>query len=203
MQRSCSWFRAAVPTSLRNNGGPLRYGAAMSDRGVVTAATDAGMLVLWCPAHFRDVDGYDAWEARVNERLGDAIGSGELVPVNIQSDGAFGVRVATDPPDLTEREQTYAVVTSEPYLLALTGGELCLSGIEGVGDVDRAPLRVTLPDGRYAVRATIVAWDEEPGGRGPDGNPAQDALPDFVLQISPEAGSEQYRTREVTFDPPG
>jgi hypothetical protein len=174
----------------------------MSDTGVVTAATDAGMLCVWCPVYFGDVDGYDAWETRVNERLSDAISAGELVPVNIRSDGAFGVRVATDPPDLTERERTYAVVTSEPYLLEVTGGELCLSGIEGVGDSDRAPLRVTLPDARYAVRATIVAWDEEPGGRGPDGKPAEGALPDFVLQISPEDGSEQYRTLEVTFDPP-
>jgi hypothetical protein len=97
---------------------------------------------------------------------------------------------------------TYAVVTSEPYLLAVTGGELCLSGIEGVGDTDRAPLRVSLVDGRYAVRATIVAWDEESGGRGPAGNPTADVLPDFVLQITPEAGTEQYRTLEVTFDPP-
>jgi hypothetical protein len=174
----------------------------MSGGGVATAVTDAGMLCVWCPEYFRDVDGYDAWETRVNERLGDAISAGELVPVNIQSDGAFGVRVAIAPPDLTEREHTYAVVTSEPYLLAVTGGELCLSGIEGVGDTDRAPLRVTLVDGRYAVRATIVAWDEEPGGRRPAGNPTEDALPDFVLQITPEAGTEQYRTLEVTFDPP-
>jgi hypothetical protein len=41
-----------------------------------------------------------------------------------------------------------------------------------------------------------------PGGRGRDGKPTEDALPDFVLQISPEDGSEQYRTLEVTFDPP-
>ena len=120
---------------------------------MATAVTDAGMLCVWCPEYFRDVDGYDAWETRVNERLGDAISAGELVPVNIQSDGAFGIRVAIAPPDLTEREHTYAVVTSEPYLLAVTGGELCLSGIEGVGDADRAPFRVTLVDGRYAVRA--------------------------------------------------
>jgi hypothetical protein len=174
----------------------------MSGGGVVTAVTDAGMLCLWCPEYFRDVDGYDAWETRVNARLGDAIGAGELVPVNIRSDGAFGVRVAITPPDLTEREHTYAIVTSEPYLLAVTGGALCLSGIEGVGDIDRAPLRVTLVDGCYAVRATIVAWDEEPGGRGPDGKPTESALPDFVLQITPEAGTEHYRALEVTFDPP-
>jgi hypothetical protein len=175
----------------------------MSDGGVVTAATDAGMLCLWCPVYFSDVDGYDAWESRVNERLSDAIGAGELVPINIQSDGAFGVRVAVAPPDLTEREQAYAVVTSDPYLLAVRGGELCLSGIEGVGDSSRAPLRVAIADGRYTVRATIVAWDEEPGGRGTDGRPTEASLPDFVLQVSPETGPENYRILEVTFDPHG
>ncbi|WP_406051579.1 hypothetical protein [Kribbella sp. NBC_00889] len=99
----------------------------MTDCGVVTAATDAGMLSLWCPAYYRDVDRYDVWETRVNERLGDAISTGELLPVNVGSDGAFGVRVAIDPPDLTERERAYWVVTSEPYLLAVAGQEVCLS----------------------------------------------------------------------------
>jgi hypothetical protein len=159
------------------------------------------MLCVWCPVYFRDVDGYDAWETRVNERLSDAISAGELVPVNIRSDGAFGVRVATDPPDLTERERTFAVVTSEPYLLEVTGGELCLGGIEGVGASDRAPLRVTLPDGRYAVRATIVAWDEEPGGRGPDGKPAEGALRTSSSRFPPRtvrsstAPSKSHSTR--------
>jgi hypothetical protein len=174
----------------------------MTDRGVVTAATDAGMLSLWCPAYFRDVDGYDVWETRVNERLGDAISAGELIPVNIGSDGAFGVRVAIDPPNLTERERAHRVVTSEPYLLAVAGQEVCLSGIEAIGDTDQAPFRATIPDGRYSVRATIIAWDEEPGGVGPDGHPTEDALPDFVVQIAPETGTEQYRAVEATFDPP-
>jgi hypothetical protein len=79
----------------------------MTDRGVGTAATDAGMLSLWCPAYFRDVDDYDGWETRVNERLGDAISAGELIPINIGSDDAFGVRVAIDPPNLTEREAVW------------------------------------------------------------------------------------------------
>ena len=35
------------------------------------------MLSLWCPAYFRDVDGYEGWETRVNERLGGAISADE------------------------------------------------------------------------------------------------------------------------------
>jgi hypothetical protein len=174
----------------------------MSENGVIAVRTDAGMLSVWCPAYFHDVDSYEAWEARVDERLEDAIAAGELIPVTIASDGAFGVRVAIASSDLTEREQKYAVITSEPYLLAVRGGAVCLSGIEGVGDEERAALRVTLPDGRYVVRATIVAWDEEPRASGPDGNPTEDALPDFVVRMSPEAGDESYRTAEITFDQP-
>lgn len=74
--------------------------------------------------------------------------------------------------------------------------------IEAVGDTDRAPFRTTIPDGRYSVRATIIAWDEEPGGVGPDGRPTEDALPDLVVQIAPETGTEAYRAAEATFDPP-
>jgi hypothetical protein len=60
---------------------------------------------------------------------------------------------------------------------------------------------VTLPDGRYAVRTTLVAWDEEPGAKMPDGSPGPTALPDFVVHIGPATGTEVFRTNEVTFDP--
>ena len=137
------------------------------------------MLCLWCPAYFSDVDGYDTWESRVNERLSDAIGAGELVPINIQSDGAFGVRVAIAPPDLTEREQAYAVVKSDPYLLVVRGGELCLSGIEGVGDTTRAPLRVTIADGRYTVAQP--SWH---GMRNPEAAAQMEVRPTLHFRTS-------------------
>jgi hypothetical protein len=160
------------------------------------------MLSVWCPRPFAAVNGYDAWEQYVNDRLQDAIANGELVPVNIGSDGAWGVRVAIAPDGLTERERAYAVVTSEPYLLVVSGGEACLSGIEVVGDPAFAALRIPLADGRYAVRSTIVAWNEEPGALAADGRPTPSALSDFVVQIAPELGDEKYRTKEATFDAP-
>ena len=160
------------------------------------------MLSVWCSRPFASVNGYDAWEQYVNDRLEDAIANGELVPVNIGTDGAWGVRVAVAPDGLTEREGTYAVVTSEPYLLVVSGGEACLSGIEAVGDPAFAALRIPLADGRYAVRTTIVAWNEEPGALAADGRPTTSALSDFVVQIAPELGDEKYRTKEVTFDGP-
>lgn len=153
----------------------------MADDGVVVVRTDAGMLSVWCPRPFASVNGYDAWEQYVNDRLQDAIASGELVPVNIGSDGSWGVRVAIAPDGLTERERAYAVITSEPYLLVVSGGEACLSGIEGAGDPAFAALRFPLADGRYAVRSTIVAWNEEPGALAADGRRAASALSDFVV----------------------
>lgn len=174
----------------------------MTDGHVVTVATDGGMLALWCASTFEDVDGYDAWEARVNERLGAAIANGELVPVGIRADGAFGVRVVVAPDGLTVREQEYAFLTSDPYLLEVEGGEVCLSGIEKVGSPEYAELRLQLSNGRYTVRVTLVDWVEEPGSRDPDGKPTESALADFVVAISPAEGSETYRTEEATFPDP-
>jgi hypothetical protein len=179
-----------------------RYLAPVPNAAVATVATDAGILALWRASAFAEVDGYDAWEERVNDRLPEAIRSGELVPVGIQGDGAFGVRLAVAPDTATEREARYTVVTSQPYLLVADGGPVFLSGIEAVGDEQRSKVNVSLPEGHYAVRASIVAWDEEPGARGPDGLPGPNALADFLVTIVPSERSETFRTSEVTFDPP-
>lgn len=173
-----------------------------SSPSVVTVATNSGMLALWRDSAFADIDGHDAWETRVNERLTEAIRAGELVPVGIQSDGAFGVRIAIGPDAPTDRENTYTVVTSDPYLLVSDGGPIVLSGIEAVGGRDGGALSLALPQGRYAVRASIVAWDQEPGARGSDGLPTQGALPDFLITVDRCSGTEDFRTNEITFDPP-
>lgn len=170
--------------------------------GVPTVATNAGMLALWRTSAFADVDGHDAWEARVNDRLGDAIRRGELVPVGIQADGAFGVRVVVEPDGPSERELRYAVLTSEPYLLVADGSEVCMGGLEHVGDRTASPLTISLPEGRYSVRAMLVAWDEEPDAIGPDGLPTPDALPDFLVMVGRAGGHEAFRVARHTFDPP-
>lgn len=167
---------------------------------VVTVATNAGALALWRSAAFSEVVGYDSWEERVNDRLADAIQSGDLVPIGIQGDGAFGVRVAVAPDAATERETRYAVVTSEPYQLVADGGPVFLSGIEAVGDEQSSPVSLSIPAGRYAVRVSIVAWDEEPGARRPDGLPGPDAMPDFLVTIVPSDGHETFRTSGITFE---
>lgn len=174
----------------------------MSTRDVVTVATDAGMLALWRGSAFPNIDSYDDWERQVNERLPEAIAHGALVPVGIQGDGAFGVRIAVAPDGATERESQYTVVTSDPYLLISDGGAIQLTGVEAVGDQESSPLTVTLPEGRYAVRAVLVAWDEAPGAFTADGEPGPDVLPDFLVLIAQSDGSETFRTSEATFNPP-
>lgn len=160
------------------------------------------MLALWVPTAFSAVVDYDSWETHVHEHLPDAVAAGDLVPINVESDGSWGLRVANSTDGLTDREREYEVVTSEPYLLVVAGGKAHLSGLEDVGTPASAPLELALPDGRYAVRVTIVDWDREPGARGPDGRPTSTALPDFVVQIGPALDSETFRTNEVTFDSP-
>jgi hypothetical protein len=94
-----------------------------------------------------------------------------LVPVGIGGDGAFGVRVAVAPDRATEREARHTVVTSEPYLLISDGGAIHLSGFEAVGYAPSSAVTLTVPPGRYAVRASLIAWDEEPGAAGRTGDP--------------------------------
>jgi hypothetical protein len=118
-------------------------------------------------------------------------------------DGAFGVRLAVAPDGrASDRELRWAVVTSEPYLLVVSGGLVCISGLEWVGSPESAPIRATLPHGRYAVRCTLVAWDEEAAAHGLDGPPGEDALPDFLVVVEPAEAEVGFRTDTATFDPP-
>ena len=174
----------------------------MPSTGILTAATDAGLLALWSTADFTGIDDYLAWEERVMEPLPELIAAGQLVPINIGSDGAFTVRMALAPDGLLPRELNCLELTSEPYLLQCTGGELCLSGFEHVGNPGDAAARVPLAEGRYAVEISMISWTKEPGMVLADGSAAPGALVDFVVVISPAAGDELFRQDPETFDHP-
>lgn len=159
------------------------------------------MLAVWHASAFAAVESYETWERNVNERLAEVIERGELVPVAIRGDGAFVVRLAVAPDGPSERETRHTMVTSEPYLLVSDGGMVCVSGVEAVGDARLSPLKIRLPKGRYSVRISLIAWDEEPGSRGTDGRPTSDALPDFLVHLTPSERAGVFRTSEVTFHP--
>ncbi|MGK5741244.1 hypothetical protein [Micromonospora sp. URMC 103] len=171
-------------------------------------ATDAGMQVLWTPDPFTSVVDYDSWEEALIE---DAdilrhVVAGQLVPINL-GDAAFEfvVRVgdADQSAELTERERTQLLVTSDPYLI-ISGEKLYLTGLEHVSATpDDQALRVTAPAGRYAVTVNLIDWESEPGSQTPSGDPALHALPDFVLLLNPAASPEAtYRRSLQTLPPP-
>jgi hypothetical protein len=170
----------------------------------VTAATDAGLFALWNPARFSQVMDYNSWEASLGEdaHIAGHAGAGDLVPIGFNSDGAFGFVVRADsakPTALTEREKTYLIASSKPYLFC-SEGIAHLSGIEYVSAAPppaTAPIR--LPAGRYGVTVHLLDWAAEPGARDATGKPAQDVLPDVVVLVSPAADDGRFRTAVSTF----
>ncbi|MET9834843.1 hypothetical protein ABZ078_37445 [Streptomyces sp. NPDC006385] len=177
---------------------------------VPTVATDAGMLALWDPQRFAGIVDYDTWDARLGEDkdVERHIRTGALVPVNIRSDGAFGVVVRIGevgrPAQLTERESRHCLVASDAYLLH-SAGQVWLSGIEAVGDdACSETVRFDLPVGRYSVVIHLIAWEDEPGSVNEDGTPSETALSDFVAVINPVAPEQDnFRSAVETFDRPG
>ena len=175
-----------------------------------TAKTGAGMLALWNPRRFAAIVDYESWEALLlkDEDLRRHIGDGQLVPVNLGIDGAFrfAVRISEEGEAvLAAQEACRLEAASAPYLL-VSEGEICLSGIEHVGG-SAGPERIhlmPLKPGRYQVVVHILAWEDDPDSRDADGRPARNALPDFLVLVSPEKiPAPAYRLKLRTFDPPG
>lgn len=169
-------------------------------------ATDAGLGALWAPDSFASIVDYDTWESELleDEDIARHISDGALVPVNIGGDGAFQVvtRVgeSSTHAELTDRERTYVVVASEPYLLITTGNAV-VSGIEHVAAESNDGLRVPLPAGRWSVTISLIDWEAEPGQVDDGGQPAPTALPDFAILINPEGQADrEYRTKVETFE---
>jgi hypothetical protein len=173
-------------------------------------ATDSGMLCVWNPDPFASVVDYDTWEPELceDEDILRHIKAGSLVPVGIHHglDGAFGVHLrvgdAEQPAELTEREAEYILGQSEPYRFRSTG-RLCLSGLEHVeGQPGRQVGCVPVPDGEYAVRVYLIAWDDEPGMKDRRGRPKPGALPDFVVLANPKKGRVRFRQKVHALDSP-
>jgi hypothetical protein len=180
----------------------------------LTLRTDAGMCALWNPKCFATIVDYDTWEDALldDQDLLRHVQHGDLVPINLGGDGTWGLTVRIGPPNqavLTERERRWLVVSSDPYLY-VSDGELCVSGLEHISadpDPDdrlRTTTRIGLPSGRYQVTVHLLDWDKEPGATDAAGQPTAQALPDFVVLVSPEPTTRpSYRMRLETFDRPG
>lgn len=164
--------------------------------------TDAGMFGVWQPEHFAGVTSLDEWEDEVSEdaALLRHIEAGVFVPINIGGDGAFQFTVRSG--GLTDREWHYRLVSSKPYLL-IAKGQTVLGGLEAVGHYTGIePVALPTDAGRYAVTIHLIDWKAEPDAADPKGKPTANALSDFVVEIKPESGGEEYRTDLATFDRP-
>ncbi|WP_204035672.1 hypothetical protein [Micromonospora qiuiae] len=164
------------------------------------------MFGVWQPEHFAGVTSLDEWEDEVSEdaALLRHIEAGVFVPINIGGGGAYQFTVRHGGPagGLTEREGRYRLVSSKPYLL-IAKGQTALGGLEAVGQYSGVdPLALPTDPGRYAVTIHLIDWKAEPGTADPDGKPTTNALSDFIIEIYPESGSEEYRLSLATFDRP-
>ena len=176
----------------------------LSLRSSFAAATNAGLFGIWQPTAFAHIDTLDTWEDEVadDQGLSRAIVEGTFVPINIGGDGAFQfeVRGTDERGVLTARERSYLVVSSEPYLL-VSDGTVALGGLESVGDYGaQAAWQFELDSGRYSVSVHLLDWRAEPGYSNADGSPRDDALPDFIILLSPESAAvRKYRQSVETF----
>jgi hypothetical protein len=148
------------------------------------------MHCIWNGDAFSNINDYDSWEAELLEDIDIKrhIETGHFVPINIASDGAFEIEIrlgsSQQKAELSDRETTYKVVSSEPYQFR-SNGTLNVSGIECVsGEKDYSAVgTVSLKEGEYSVTVHLVAWDEEPGMKDSEGRPRPEALPDFVVLV--------------------
>jgi hypothetical protein len=165
------------------------------------------MFGVWRASAFDHVNDLDRWEDEVAEdsALEAQIAVGAFVPINIGGDGAFqfAVRGVEALGNLSDRERSHLLVSSEPYLL-VSDGVLELGGIEAVGSYSGAEkVEIPLDSGRYAAVVHLVDWQAEPGSHGTDGNPSAGALPDFIVEIVTDVhGALKYRTKVETFERP-
>ncbi|MET9415354.1 hypothetical protein ABZY03_14455 [Streptomyces klenkii] len=179
------------------------------DEVPATVATDAGMLVLWDSQRFEAVVDYDTWEDELleDEDIARHIQAGALVPLNVSSDGAFGVLVrsgtAASPAGLTERETAHLLVASQPYLFVSRGRAL-VGGIEDIsGDAPDGVIEHPVPAGGYAVVVHLIDWQAEASSQDEAGRPVPGALPDFVVLLNPaQPGRETFRMAVQTFEAP-
>lgn len=182
-------------------------GATMLCEAACTVSTEAGMHALWAPEPFAGVHDDDTWDTEFGDDAGIRrhVVAGNLVPINIGSDGAatFVVRAGDreDPARLSERETRYLLVSSRPYLLTSRGRAL-LGGIEDVATEEGRAHTIPLARGRYGVTVHLLDWKAEPGATHHDGTPAEGALPDFVILLDPAGHATRYREDLATFSSP-
>lgn len=165
--------------------------------------TSCGMWMLWDYEEYKNIDSYDQWENIFleDEDIIKQIDKEKVVPINIHCDGCFQFRVKINE-ELNDREKQYIVNKSDEYLLD-TSGCIILSGLENIyNDVKESEsIKIELEQGKYTIAVCLIEWDKEPGMVLEDGNPAPNALPDFIILVHNEKNNNKsYRKSIETFN---
>ena len=128
---------------------PLRFRRSCS--------TGSGWCCVWDRDAFRNVAGYETWEAELlmDEDIRRHLRAGNLVPINGFSDGVYDTEVRIGSHQvtavLTDEERAMVTRTSGTYRFT-SAGHLCMSGVEFVQcpvPVDIPTLEI--PSGQYAA----------------------------------------------------
>lgn len=164
--------------------------------------TGSGMWGLWDYDTYKKIDNYEKWEPLFCEDndIKKQIEKNRFVPIYIFEDGCRSFTLKIDN-ELSDREQKYVCVKSEPYLF-YSNGKIILSGIEcinkEVSEQDAIILEVL--KGFYQVTIYLLSWDEEPNAYLKDGTINPNALSDFVVILKSNADEKKkYRLRVNTF----
>jgi hypothetical protein len=142
--------------------------------------TGAGWCCLWDATAFRHVVDESAhYDALIDkDGVRRSIASGGLVPVNDFGDGGYdiGLRIADNPnePPISAEEISAAIATSKPYRFS-TSGDVCMSGMEFVGDPidNRHVARHGISPGTYV--AMVYRFDQD------------SKMPEFLVVLQPMA----------------
>lgn len=163
--------------------------------------TDAGLCALWQPEHFEHVTDLDSFHAELieDQDIERHIADGAFVPINIGSDGGWGMTVRVGA-GLNDREAQFLVVSSEPYRI-ISRGTLGLGGLENIGSYGGGAIVLPIDVGTYSAIVHLIDWESEPGSRTEDGAISTHALPDFVVELHEEAATRSaYRKTVETFE---
>jgi hypothetical protein len=144
-----------APGGAPTKAGPKSAPPAL-DRVRLQATTDAGIVLLFDPAHFSSIVDQESWEAalRADEDIAARIAKGHLVPLSTGADGRYAVDVVVgDAPYPKDPEDAKGIIdTSAPYLFVVARTAM-LGGLEHVHSVPdaKSASAIELEPGRYAV----------------------------------------------------
>jgi hypothetical protein len=178
----------------------------MSDR-IVTSQSDVGTLVVYDPAGLRDhVKAPSSWwrdalwatTERGDGRLAAWPLGGKRAATRI-----YRVRVGTP----SEAEQPFAVGSSAPAPLTVSGEEVFVGPVERLPGDGAGQRLSTLPEGgglfpadpgAYRVVVHVLDWKGEERFWNEDNEPTADAPPDFVVELTPAEGEAPSAPAEPT-----